>query len=73
MAAARINPAAPKQQSLGTRLGKLVNKLEKLEKQRDAALLEAPEKIEEKYNERRAKALKDADSDVLERLGLADE
>ena len=50
-----------------------MNKLEKLEKQRDAALLEAPEKIEEKYNERRAKALKDADSDVLERLGLADE
>jgi len=69
MAAAK-HPGAPKQQSLGTRCGKLLNKLEKIEKQRDEALATAPVDIEKKYDEKRAKALADADDDVKEKLGL---
>jgi hypothetical protein len=64
------NPAAPKPQSLGTRVGKLLNKLEKIEAQRDAALLDAPKAIEARYDERRAKAIAEADNDVLDKLGL---
>lgn len=64
------NHAAPKPQSLGTRCGKLLNKLEKLEKQRDEKLRNLPGEVERWYDEKRTKALDEADDDVLEKLGL---
>jgi hypothetical protein len=69
MAAAK-NPAAPKQQSLGTRAGKLLNKLEKIDRQRTEAIEAAPRKAAEKYDEKRAKAIAEADADVIELLRL---
>jgi hypothetical protein len=47
-----------------------VNKIEKLEAQRDAKLRDAPAKIEAWFDEKRTAAIKNADDDVLERLGI---
>ena len=59
-----------KQQSLGTRCGKLLNKIEKLNAQKKQAVTEAPVKAAARFDERLRKALSGADADVLDRLGL---
>ena len=64
------NPATPKPQSLGTRVGRLLNKLDQLTEAEDAALLDAPEAIRHEFAVKRGKAKSRAGADVLEKLGM---
>lgn len=70
MAAARNTSNQDKERPLGTRVGKLLNKLEKLEAQEQAELADAPKAIKLKYAKRRGKAKQEADNDVLAKLGI---
>ncbi len=70
MASAKVNPAAPKPEPLGTRCGRLLNKLEKLNAAEAEELAAAPQDIRKKYALKRGKAKSEADEDVCERLNI---